>query len=213
MLNRLRRGVTFSNLVALIALFVALGGTVYAASKINGKTIVKNSIPGNRIKKGSLTGSQIKNQALTGTQINAATLGTVPNANTLGGQAPGAFEPASNWTRSGLIKAASGQTVSLANFGPFSLQLKCVAESGSEVEGQVLATSTEANSDGYGTEMVTAGTSYDVLRSGPSETFSENDDNSADFFTPGGKTYIADLTVGEDYLGAACFANALVSPS
>jgi hypothetical protein len=58
-----------------LALFVALGGSVYAASngggkKISGKKIQKNSIPGNRLKK----------HTLTGTQINLAKLGTVPSA-------------------------------------------------------------------------------------------------------------------------------------
>ena len=35
--------------ISIIALFVALGGTVYAASKINGKTIKVKSLPGNRL--------------------------------------------------------------------------------------------------------------------------------------------------------------------
>jgi hypothetical protein len=32
-------------IVALLALFVALGGTVYAASTISGKSVKKNSLP------------------------------------------------------------------------------------------------------------------------------------------------------------------------
>lgn len=66
--------------IAVLALFVALGGTVYAASAINGKTIKKNSLPGNRIKKKTVTGTQIKNDAITGTQVNESTLGKVPSA-------------------------------------------------------------------------------------------------------------------------------------
>jgi len=66
--------------IAVLALFVALGGTVYAASSINGKTIKKNSLPGNRIKKKTVTGNQIKNDAITGTQVNESTLGKVPSA-------------------------------------------------------------------------------------------------------------------------------------
>jgi hypothetical protein len=206
-LKSIRKRLTFANVVSAIALFIALGGTVYAAGKISGKQIKPNSIPGNRLKKHTLTGNQ----------INVATLGTVPsadNANTLAGQAPSAYEPASFWTRTGLVKSASGQTVSLATFGPFNLQLKCVAGSGSNVESVIDATSTEANSDGYGTEMTAAGTAYEVLSTFTSRSkFYETNSNAADFLTPGGKTYIADLTVGENYLGAACFANALISPS
>jgi len=56
--------------LGLLALFVALGGTVYAAATINGSEIKKNSIPANRIKKKSLTSKQ----------INVAKLGKVPSA-------------------------------------------------------------------------------------------------------------------------------------
>jgi hypothetical protein len=66
--------------IAVLALFVALGGTVYAASSISGKTIKKNSLPGNRIKKKTVTGNQIKNDAITGAQVNESTLGKVPSA-------------------------------------------------------------------------------------------------------------------------------------
>lgn len=66
MFKLLRGGITFSNVVALLALFLALGGTVYAAGKISGKTIKANSIPGNRVKKHSLTGTQLKVKAVKG---------------------------------------------------------------------------------------------------------------------------------------------------
>jgi hypothetical protein len=66
MLMRLRRHATFSNVVALLALFFALGGTVYAAGKLSGKQIKPNSIPGNRVKKNSLTGTQLKETAIKG---------------------------------------------------------------------------------------------------------------------------------------------------
>jgi hypothetical protein len=69
-------------IVAILALFVALGGTVYAASTINGKTIKKNTLPGNRIKQKTVTGNRLKNDAITGAQVNEATLGKVPSATT-----------------------------------------------------------------------------------------------------------------------------------
>lgn len=87
--------------IACIALFAALGGSVYAASsKINGKTIKVKSIPGNRLKPGSVPADRLKPGAITGSmlapgsvpagalapgsitgaQIDAATLGQVPSA-------------------------------------------------------------------------------------------------------------------------------------
>lgn len=56
MLSRLRNGLTFSNVVALLALFVALGGAAYAGTKINGKTIKNNSIPAKKLKAAVLKG-------------------------------------------------------------------------------------------------------------------------------------------------------------
>jgi hypothetical protein len=77
-------------LVACMALVAALGGTVYAAGKIDGKTIrvkslpgnrlVPGSVPGNRLKPGALTGSALAPGSITGIQIDASTLGQVPSA-------------------------------------------------------------------------------------------------------------------------------------
>src|SRR5690606_8641016 len=76
--------------LALLALFFALGGTVYAAKKIDGRQIkVKSipgnrlalqSIPGNRLKPGAIAGNKIAPESITGRQIDAATLGQVPSA-------------------------------------------------------------------------------------------------------------------------------------
>ena len=76
--------------LACLALFVALGGTVYAAKKIDGHTIkakslpgnrlAPGSVPGNRLKPGAILGSRLAPGSITGTQIDAATLGQVPAA-------------------------------------------------------------------------------------------------------------------------------------
>ncbi|HEX5610529.1 MAG TPA: hypothetical protein VFX45_10620 [Solirubrobacterales bacterium] len=66
----MRPKLTFANAIALIALFISLGGTVYAAAKINGKTIRKASIPADRFQP----------DALTGVQIAESSLETVPKA-------------------------------------------------------------------------------------------------------------------------------------
>jgi hypothetical protein len=77
--------------VALVALFVALGSSVYAASGgIDGHSVKPKSLPGNRLVPGSLAanrlapgtipGSRLAPQSVTGSQVAAATLGQVPNA-------------------------------------------------------------------------------------------------------------------------------------
>lgn len=84
MIARISKSLTFSNVIACVALFVALGGSVYAAGQISGKQIKRSSLPGNRIKPKtiqpnrikpkSLTGRQVKADSLTGAQINERTL-------------------------------------------------------------------------------------------------------------------------------------------
>ena len=56
MLTRLRKHLSFANVVAVIALFIALGGGAYAAKKISGKSIKNNSIPAKKLKKSVLKG-------------------------------------------------------------------------------------------------------------------------------------------------------------
>lgn len=70
-MSRIRKLLTFSNVVAAIALFIALGGTVYAAGKINGKQVKPNSLPGNRIKPKTITANRIKPKTLTGKLFKA----------------------------------------------------------------------------------------------------------------------------------------------
>jgi hypothetical protein len=82
--KRLLDHVSPSMAVALLALFVALTGTGYAALKVNGKDIRKRSIPGNRL----------VNDGVTGRQVNEGRLGAVPraqSADTLAGLTPGSF--------------------------------------------------------------------------------------------------------------------------
>lgn len=74
-MTRIRPRLTYANVVATLALFLALsGGAVLAASKISGKQIKKNSIPGNRIKKNTLTNNQIKKQTITNARIKPGTI-------------------------------------------------------------------------------------------------------------------------------------------
>jgi hypothetical protein len=86
--------------VAAVALVAALGGTVYAAGKINGRAIkvkslpgnrlAMHSVPGNRLKPGtiptmqlapgSIQGDRLAPGSVTGVQIDLSSLGQVPSA-------------------------------------------------------------------------------------------------------------------------------------
>ncbi len=92
----MRRGMRLPSpalVVAGLALFVALGGTVYAAKKarIDGKAVKVKSLPGNRLKVRSIPANRLKPGVLkgvlagqsgpiTGAEIDELTLGQVPEA-------------------------------------------------------------------------------------------------------------------------------------
>lgn len=69
-----------ASLLALVALFAALGGTSYAAIQINGKDLKNKSVPGKKLKNKTIAGAKVKGNTLTGKQINEAKLATVPSA-------------------------------------------------------------------------------------------------------------------------------------
>jgi hypothetical protein len=76
--------------IACLALFVALGGTVLAATRIDGRTIRVKSLPGNRLAVGSLPGNRLQAGTIPGSrlqpgtvkaeQIDVASLDPVPSA-------------------------------------------------------------------------------------------------------------------------------------
>jgi hypothetical protein len=92
----MRRGIRIPSpalAVSVLALFIALGGTVYAAKKarIDGRAVKVKSLPGNRLKLRSIPANRLKPGVLktagvdqkaliTGAEIDELSLGQVPNA-------------------------------------------------------------------------------------------------------------------------------------
>jgi hypothetical protein len=117
-------------LIAAVALFVALGGTAYAAL-----SLPKNSVGSKQLKNNAVTTSKIKNGAVTAGKINTSGL-TVPNAKTAA-TANGQGTLASGKTEIGIIGGVfqNGPTVAspMAIAVTFPL-LAPVALSGSNIE-------------------------------------------------------------------------------
>ena len=63
-LHRLRKRLTYANVMSTLAVFIALGGSSYAALTINGATIKNRSIAGKKLRPNTLTGAQIKESRL-----------------------------------------------------------------------------------------------------------------------------------------------------
>lgn len=82
MLRRIRGRLTYSNVVASMALFIALGGVSYAAvtlpkNSVGSTQIKQNAVTGSKVKSSSLTGSDVKNSSLTGGDVKNGSLTAV----------------------------------------------------------------------------------------------------------------------------------------
>ena len=74
MIDRIRARLSDANVMATIAVFIALGGSSYAAGKLNGSSIKKHTI----------AGKKLRHDTLTGRQIRESRLGAVPYARNAG---------------------------------------------------------------------------------------------------------------------------------
>ena len=63
--------------VSLLALVISLGGTSYAAVKINGNQVKAGTLPGKALKAKTVKRAKIAPDTLTGAQVKEATLGKV----------------------------------------------------------------------------------------------------------------------------------------
>jgi hypothetical protein len=72
MFRRSKIRISPASVLALVALFVALGGVSYAAATINGKNIKNNSIPGKKLKNRAVTNKKVKPNSLGANRLTAA---------------------------------------------------------------------------------------------------------------------------------------------
>jgi hypothetical protein len=135
-LRRVRSRLTYSNIIATLALFIALSGASYAAVKlpknsVTTKTIKRSAVTSPKIKNKTITGADVKSDTLTGKQINESTL-AIPSAAfaASAGTATDTFSivktaraSASNAVENDARAAAT--EIPLASHGAVSLYAKC----------------------------------------------------------------------------------------
>jgi hypothetical protein len=71
---------SYANVVATLALFVALGGTTFAATQLHGSQIKRGTVTGKQIRAGSVPGADLRRNSITGKQVREAKLAIVPRA-------------------------------------------------------------------------------------------------------------------------------------
>jgi hypothetical protein len=82
-LRKLRQRLTYANVMSTLAVFIALGGSSYAAYTISGSSIKNRSISAKKLKRNTLGGREIKEARLARVPRarNADRLGGLPAAN------------------------------------------------------------------------------------------------------------------------------------
>lgn len=217
-MKRVRSRFSFSNVVALLALFVALGGSAYAATQLP-----KNSVGPKQLKKNAVTTAKIKKGAVTGAKIALKTLGVVPSAtnadhatsadtantaktassSNTANTANSATSAGHASTVDGLLifptkrvnaapDLASSQKIELGSRGPFNFYARCYDEAGSTKAVEYIEV-TSGNAT-FGTE---GGDSLESLT--PSTPEKERELNSAS----AGLNTIADNGTDSDFRAAS----------
>jgi hypothetical protein len=79
-LDQLRKRLSYANVMATIAVFIALGGSSYAALRIDSADIANNSVRGVDVRNRTLSDRDVRRNALTGRSIRESRLGRVPRA-------------------------------------------------------------------------------------------------------------------------------------
>src|SRR4051812_44718336 len=90
MLRQITSRLTYANVIATIALLLALGGTSYAVAKLSGKNLKNHSVAGKKLKKNTLTGRQI-NESKLGSVPRADSADSASNADELDGKDSASF--------------------------------------------------------------------------------------------------------------------------
>ena len=129
MLAKLATRLTFANVVSVIALFIALGGSSYAAIKVTGKNVTDSSLTGKDVKNNSVTGKDVKgigaaditNGSLLAQDFGAGQLPAGP-AGPAGPQGPQGSQgnPGQNGATSAVIRLGptDTQTTTAQSFAP-----------------------------------------------------------------------------------------------
>ena len=76
MISRLRGQLSYANVVATVALFIALGGTSYAVLRIGSDDVVNNSLRSEDVRNGTLRGRDVLNRSLQARDLRRNGLGT-----------------------------------------------------------------------------------------------------------------------------------------
>lgn len=121
---------TYANVMATVAVFVALGGGAWA--------LTRNSVGAPQIKPNAVRSSELKNDAVKGKDVRESTLDQVPNADTLDGKDSSELETSSAATAGLAVDvplAGVDQTVTSTTITTTSANSRVIAVASLELDG------------------------------------------------------------------------------
>lgn len=205
-MSRIHSSLSYANVMATIALFLALGGGAYAAI-----TLPKNSVGTKQLKKNAVVSSKVKNQSLLKRDFKAGQLprgsrgpqgpqGLQGLQGPKGDQGPAGTVPGLV-TTNGTVKLSVGESRTIWAYGPFTVTGTCTDLTGGNFQMRLSAASTEANSALYGTE----GTSNPDVDTIAGTAYNEDNNTNIDFAAPSGAALDVVEHIGVHSLGADCW--------
>lgn len=217
------RRLSYANVMATLALFVALGGTSYAVTQINGNQITNRSIGGGKLKPHTLTAQELHTRSILGQDLKLHTVTAqelrdlvVSTGHPLR-RAKATADTGSSNTTSTVIPLSIGQSATVLQSDPFSYIANCTAgsdgqplvsiqaessETGSLLQGAVTSSGQELFPEPY---PLTAG--QPVYTEGPVSTPWGFLINGAHLIAPSGAALIVNLSFGTNLYGAQCWAS------
>jgi hypothetical protein len=107
----MRRHLSYANVMATVALFIALGGSSYAALKVTGKNVKNGSLTGKDIKNSSLGTTDVKNKSLLAKDFKGGQIPVGPRGATGAPGAPGSAVAYAAVSADGTLDTAHSKNV------------------------------------------------------------------------------------------------------
>jgi hypothetical protein len=201
MRNKLVPCVSYSNVMATIAVFVALGGTSYAVAtgSIDSREIKNNTVRSKDLRNGDVRGRDIRNGTIRdadiasdqvqGTHVLESSLGTVPSADAANSAQTAAS--LSSQTKIAYQAAESSGTQTVYNSGKLTISATCGAAGALDVSATTAVDNATIQSNGADPPLGTGNASDGDFDTG--ETAALSDDYEARdvvYTEPGGQVVV-----------------------
>jgi hypothetical protein len=150
MLRRVWSHMSYANVMATVALFIAVGGSAYAALQINGSQIVDHSISASKLARDAVVphaalADNVATLRLSRGKVRRAAREAVPAAATAGAAMT-------------LAPMALGDTMQVIQDGPFTITASCVDDGSDDYRFSLDATSDASTWAAYDNKRGNAGT-------------------------------------------------------